>query len=85
MLFYYLKETFNSLFRSKLGSLLVIVTTAIAISFVTLSVGLVVFSNLISNKLKSNIKINLFVSAEVKSLLHREGAYRPYRPRGAYR
>ncbi len=61
MLLYYLKETFNSLFKSKLGSLLIIITTAIAIIFVTFSVGLIVFSNSINNKLKENIKISLFV------------------------
>lgn len=62
MFLYYLRETFNSLFKAKLGSLLVITTTAIAILFVTLSVGLIVFSKSISNKLKDNIRISLFVS-----------------------
>ena len=62
MIIYYIKETFNSLSQSKLGSLLVIITTAIAISFVTLSAGLVIFSNIINNELKENIRINLFVS-----------------------
>jgi cell division transport system permease protein len=67
MLLYYLKETFNSLFNSKLGSLLIIITTAIAIIFVTFSVGLVVFSNSINSKLKENIKISLFVNDSVTS------------------
>lgn len=62
MFLYYLRETFNSLFKAKLGSLLVITTTAIAILFVSLSVGLIVFSKSISNKLKDNIRISLFVS-----------------------
>ena len=65
MILYYLKETFNSLFRSKMGSLLIITTTAIAIIFVTFSVGLVVFSNSINKKLKDNISISLFVSDTV--------------------
>ena len=65
MLIYYFKETLHSLFRSKLGSLLVIFTTAIAISFVTLSAGLVIFSNVINEKLKQNIQINLFVNDTV--------------------
>jgi cell division transport system permease protein len=62
MILYYLTETFTSLFRAKLGSLLVIFTTAIAISFVALSAGLVIFSNVINEKLKQNIQINLFVN-----------------------
>lgn len=61
MLLYYLKETFDSLFKSKLGSLLIVITTAIAIIFATFSVGLIVFSNSINNKLKENIRISLFV------------------------
>lgn len=62
MLLYYISETFRSLFRSKLGTLLVILTTTIAIGFVSFSIGLVIFSSSINNKLKDNIKINLFVS-----------------------
>lgn len=67
MILYYLKETFNSLFRSKMGSLLIILTTAIAIIFVTFSVGLVIFSNSINKKLKDNISISLFVNDTVKT------------------
>lgn len=62
MFLYYLKETFNSLFRAKFASLLIILTTAIAIVFVSASVGLVTFSKVINKKLKDNIKVNLFVS-----------------------
>lgn len=67
MLFYYLKETINSLLRSKLGTLLIITTTAIAIIFSTLSIGLIVFSNAINKKLKENISINLFVADSVSN------------------
>lgn len=67
MFLYYIKETFNSLFRSKLGSLLIIVTTAIAIIFVTFSIGLVVFSSTINNKLKENIRISLFINDSVSN------------------
>ncbi|MCP5062813.1 MAG: hypothetical protein GY936_10150 [Ignavibacteriae bacterium] len=62
MFLYYLKETFNSLFRAKFASLLIILTTAIAIVFVSASIGLVTFSKAINKKLKDNIKVNLFVS-----------------------
>ncbi len=62
MFLYYLKETFNSLLRAKFASLLIILTTAIAIVFVSASIGLVVFSKTINKKLKDNIKVNLFVS-----------------------
>jgi cell division transport system permease protein len=48
--------------RAKFASLLIILTTAIAIVFVSASIGLVVFSKTINEKLKDNIKINLFVS-----------------------
>lgn len=67
MILYYLKETFNSLFSSKLGSLLIITTTAIAIIFVTFSIGLIVFSSSINNKLKENIRISLFISDTVSN------------------
>jgi cell division transport system permease protein len=65
MILYYLKETFNSLFTSKMGSLLIITTTAIAIIFVTFSAGLVAFSNSINKKLKDNISISLFIQDTV--------------------
>ncbi|MFZ1288938.1 MAG: permease-like cell division protein FtsX [Melioribacteraceae bacterium] len=62
MFFYYLKETFSSLVKSKLASLLIISTTAIAIIFVTFSIGLVVFSKIINTHLKDNIQISLFIN-----------------------
>ena len=65
MLFYYIKETLNALFNSKLGSLLIIVTTAIAIIFVSVSAGLVIFSSTINNKLKDNIRISLFINDSI--------------------
>ncbi|MCB9250293.1 MAG: hypothetical protein H6613_17950 [Ignavibacteriales bacterium] len=48
-----------------MASLLIIATTTIAILFVTLSVGLVIFSNMINDRLKDNIEISLFVSDTV--------------------
>lgn len=65
MLLYYLKETFSSLFKSKLASLLIIFTTTIAIVFVSLSAGLIVFSKIINDHLKDNIEISLFVADTV--------------------
>ncbi len=62
MFLYYLKETFNSLFRAKFASLLIILTTTVAIIFVTFSIALVAYSNTINKKLKENIKISLFLS-----------------------
>lgn len=67
MLFYYIKETFNSLFRSKLGSLLIIVTITISIIFSSFAVGLIVFSKVINKKLKDRITINLFVQDSVST------------------
>jgi cell division transport system permease protein len=43
------------------------VTTAIAIIFVTFSIGLVVFSSTINNKLKENIRISLFINDSVSN------------------
>lgn len=65
MFLYFIQETFSSLFKSKMASLLIIATTTIAILFVTLSVGLVIFSNMINDRLKDNIEISLFVSDTV--------------------
>ena len=62
MFLYFLKETFNSLFRAKFASLLIILTTTVAIIFVTFSIALVAYSNTINKKLKENIKISLFLS-----------------------
>lgn len=68
MILYYLKETFNSFINSKLASLLIITTTAIAIIFISLSVGLITFSKSINSKLKDNIRISLFVSDTVSGV-----------------
>jgi len=62
MFLYYLKETFNSLFRAKFASLLIILTTTVAIIFVTFSIALVAYSNTINKKLKENIRISLFLN-----------------------
>lgn len=65
MILYLLKEAFSSLFKSKMATLLIIVTTAIAIIFVSLSAALLIFSKFINTKLQENISINLFVSDTV--------------------
>ncbi len=67
MFLYYLKETFNTLFKQKLASLLIITTTAIAIIFVLTSLGLLIFSKVIDNRLKENIQINLFINDTVST------------------
>lgn len=68
MILYYLKEAFSSLFKSKMATLLIIVTTAIAIIFVSLSAGILIFSKFINTKLQENISINLFVSDTVNTI-----------------
>ncbi len=67
MFLYYIKETFSSLLKSKLASLLIIFTTTVAIIFVTISAGLIVFSKMINDHLKDNIQISLFVADTVSN------------------
>lgn len=61
MLLFYLKETFNSLKRARLSTIVTLSVTFIAIVFVTLSIALVALSQRIDNKLKGNLAVNIFL------------------------
>jgi len=61
MILFYLKESFSYLFRAKLASFIIIITTSIALIFTTLSISLLLLSGRLDHHLKSQIEIKLFI------------------------
>ncbi len=61
MIFFYFVEAFKYFRRSPLGSLITIITTSVAVGVTAFSILLIFLSNNISDKLKSNIEINVFL------------------------
>lgn len=61
MIIFYLKETFNSLKRARLSTLISLSVTFIAVIFVTISISLVALSQRIDNKLKRNLAVNIYL------------------------
>ncbi len=73
MFLFLLSESFNSLFRAKFATLITIVTTSIAIFFVSLSIFLVLLSHQLDTKVKNQIQVNVFLAdtlskAQIKDL-----------------
>lgn len=62
MFLFLLSESFNSLFRAKFATLITIVTTSIAIFFVSLSIFLVLLSHQLDTKVKNQIQVNVFLA-----------------------
>ncbi|GBD90505.1 cell division protein FtsX [bacterium BMS3Abin04] len=62
MFLFLLSESFNSLFRAKFATLITIVTTSIAIFFVSLSIFLVLLSHQLDTKVKNRIQVNVFLA-----------------------
>jgi len=75
MFLFLLSESFNSLFRAKFATLITIVTTSIAIFFVSLSIFLVLLSHQLDTKVKNQIQVNVFLTdslskAQINDLQH---------------
>lgn len=62
MFLFFLSESFNSLLRAKFATLITIVTTSIAIFFVSLSIFLVLLSHQLDTKVKNQIQVNVFLT-----------------------
>ncbi len=65
MIIFYFTEALKLFRRSPLGSLITILTTSIAVGITAFSILLIFLSNNISEKLKSNIEINVFLKESV--------------------
>ncbi len=61
MIGYYFSETFNSFRRAKFSSLIIIITTAVAISLSAFSIMIVLLSNSFQEEVKSRVDMNLFL------------------------
>lgn len=62
MIFYYISESFKAFKRAKFASLITIVTTSFAILLTAFSLMLIFMSSQISEKLKSQVEINVFLT-----------------------
>ncbi|MFA3783229.1 cell division protein FtsX [Melioribacteraceae bacterium 4301-Me] len=67
MMLFYLSEAVKLFKRSPLGSFITIITTAIAVGITTFAFLLIFLSNNISEKLKSNVEINVFLKENYSS------------------
>ena len=61
MLGYYFSETFNSFKRAKFSTLIIIITTAVAILLSSFSIMIVLLSNSFSEEVKSRVEMSLFL------------------------
>jgi|WetSurMetagenome_2_1015567.scaffolds.fasta_scaffold123579_2 cell division transport system permease protein len=61
MIYFYFKESFNSIRKAKLSFLLSLSITCISVLLISLCVFLIVFSNSIEEKFKERITINVFL------------------------
>jgi len=62
MILYYISESFKAFKRAKFASLITIVTTSFAILLTAFSLMLIFMSSQISEKLKSQVEINVFLT-----------------------
>lgn len=65
MLRFYISESFKSITRAKLATVISIITLSITIGFITLSTVLMLLSNKIEKNWKSQIKMNVFLSDSI--------------------
>ena len=67
MLRFYISESFKSILRAKLATVISIITLSITIGFITLSTVLLFLSNKIEENWKSQIKMNVFLNDSVST------------------
>ena len=65
MIGFYISESFKSISRAKLATVISIITLSITIGFISLSTVLLLLSNKIEKNWKSQIKMNVFLSDSV--------------------
>lgn len=61
MIGYYFSETFNSFKRAKFSTLIIIITTSVAILLSAFSIMIVLLSNSFSEEVKSRVEMSLFL------------------------
>ncbi len=67
MILFLLSESFNSIRRTKFSTFITVITTSIAIFFVTVSLFLILLSQKLDTQIKSRIKVNVFLEDSLKS------------------
>lgn len=67
MIFFYLKETFRSLGKAKLATIVSVTTVLLAIAFTLGSAAMVVLSNKLNERLLGKIEMQVFVSEGMSS------------------
>ena len=67
MVGFYISESFKSISRTKLATVISVITLSIAIGFITLSTVLLLLSNKIEKSWKSEIKMNIFLNDSLSS------------------
>lgn len=67
MLRFYISESFKSILRAKLATVISIITLSITIGFIALSTVLLFLSNKIEENWKSQIKMNVFLNDSVST------------------
>lgn len=67
MVGFYISESFKSISRAKLATVISIITLSITIGFISLSAVLLLLSNKIEKNWKSQIKMNVFLSDSVSN------------------
>ena len=67
MIYFYLKESLNSIKKAKLSFLLSLSITCISVLLVSLCVILILFSNSIEEKFKERITLNVFLADSLES------------------
>lgn len=65
MLSYYFSETFNSFRRAKFSTLIIIITTSVAILLSSFSIMIVLLSNSFSEEVKSRVEMSLFLKDSI--------------------
>jgi cell division transport system permease protein len=67
MIKFYISESLKSIARAKLSSFITVITLSISISFIGLSLALLLLSNKIETAWKNDIKVNVFVNDSVST------------------
>jgi len=67
MIKFYILESLKSIARAKLSSFITVITLSISISFIGLSLALLLLSNKIETAWKNDIKVNVFVNDSVST------------------
>ncbi len=65
MIFFYFKEAINSFKNAKLATIVTIASTVLAVLLTNASIGILIISNKVDNKLLEEVEINVFVKDDI--------------------